>query len=168
MMPLLDVARDLDLSRARQVIDLVRKRWFNIEIPTADGIVVDVSYKNLEVELRNRFHFEETQTAYYYIGEKANLRRAEGYDTIEGQNGERTAMMELHPRLFPVDIRGNPQTFVQVHYEASRVESPDAHIAEHGMSWAEGIDRFTEICDALEYDYEVVSHGDAHHPSPRP
>ena len=86
-MPLLDVARDLDLSRARHVVDLVRKRWFNIEIPTADGIVVDLTYKTLEADLRNEFHFAGTHTAYYYIGEKAHLRRAEGYDSIVGQNG---------------------------------------------------------------------------------
>lgn len=163
-MPLLDAARNLDLSRAMRLIDPIRRRYFSVKVPTANGIAVDVSPSELNRTLRNEYHFEGTKAAYYYVGELHNLRRAEGFDTIEMPGGEREKMMELHPRLFEL-ANAEYQTFVMVHYEASRVESPDAHIAEHGMSWERGIDKFGDILDDVGVDYEVVKYGTSLHPS---
>jgi len=163
-MSLLDVARRLDLSRGLRAVDVARRWWFSVDVPSADGIVVDAEPSVVNKWLRDNHHFEKATAAYYYVGELHNLRRAEGFDTITTPKGERDVMMELHPRLFKIDA-DSYSTFVHVHYEASRVESPDAHIAEYGMSWDEGVSRTLGMLAESEFDYKHVTDENPLHPS---
>ena len=166
-MSLLDVARRLDLSRGLRAVDAARRWWFSVEVPSADGIVVDADTATVNEWLRNEHHFEKATAAYYYVGEDQNLRRAEGFDTINTPTGERVVMMELHPRLFRIDA-DSYSTFIHVHYEASRVEAPDAHIAEHGMSWDEGVSRMLGLLadpDSPDFEYRRVTTDSPLHPT---
>lgn len=144
-MPLTNFARAVDLTRAKRLLDVVRRAFYTVSVPDASGFVIaEMTPDEVEVLLREEGFFEETQMAYYYDGEVANLRRPGGIND-EGR------YMELHARLF---LTADGETFAQVHHEASRYEEYDAHISERDFSWEAGRRRFAAILDRHDVSYD--------------
>lgn len=99
------------------------------------------SIEAVERGLRER-RFEGTYLAYYYDGERLNMRRPEPPE----KGGP---PMELHVRAF--DHEDGIE--LVAHHEASRYEAKNDHINEVGLSWSKGREMLSAELEVLGWEY---------------
>lgn len=141
----------------RDVLGELRDRYYGKARPKGvPAVVVNAKPAEVKKTLRDR-HFEGTQFAHEYEGERYNLRRPAGTDRHPDTG--RPTPMEAHVRLFET---GDGATLALAHREASRYEAQGVHYRGTMLSWPLGRAELLETLKDTALDYrQVASERDA-------
>jgi len=133
----------------------IRKRWFTVEPPSGDYILVDEPIEELEEIFGVAFFAPNWETSYNYRGEDLNLARV-FYDDRLHKNfpnvDSDVVWWQIHVRGW----REGNKTALNAHREAEATEHPEEHINGYGFAGhrgTEAIERFL-LRRGIEYDIE--------------
>lgn len=139
--PILD---SIPFRLLRRAVDRVKKLFYTKGWPShTTPVIADADPETVERYLRGRRCAEGVPLSYNYEGQDLDLRIPWGFD-------EQGRALEFHLRGRAVEPDG--PTELLAHVELSRYEHTDAHIAEEGLSWDDGMDALANVLEAAPFD----------------